>query len=146
MRLCATQPKPWIGWRRSRATDSCIFAQEEFIGVKSLALPSVLANTRRPVMETVWVFDIWKIQRKTEEKVEKIGGRCAEDFSFAILFCGGFELKRFIGMWCSIFLTCASYAFQICPAFICPIFWTPFCLWYQREISVVNIDDECKML
>ena len=29
------------------------FAQEEFIGVKSLALPSVLSNIRRPVMETV---------------------------------------------------------------------------------------------
>ena len=63
MGLCATQPKPWIGWRRSRATDWRIFAQEEFIGVKSLALPSVLANIR---------FVIWKIWRKSEEKVEKI--------------------------------------------------------------------------
>ena len=30
--------------------------------------------------------------------MEKIWGRYVEHFSFAIFFCGGFELKRFIGM------------------------------------------------
>ena len=148
MRLCATQPKPWIGWRRSRATDSRIFAEEEFIGVKSLALPSVLVNIRRPVMETVWDFDIWK------ENSEKNGRKAGEKniyiymghFRFAILFCGGFELyKTFHWNVISFWHALPTLFRYVPPSFVqsfCPIFWTPFCLWYQCEISVVFFFDE----
>jgi len=48
------------------------FAQEEFIGVKSLALPSFLANICRPVMGTDSVLSFGKVGEKSEEKMEKI--------------------------------------------------------------------------
>ena len=142
MRLCATQPKPWIGWRRSRATDSGIFAEEEFIGVKSLALPSVLQTS----------VDLWWKQfefltfGKFREKRKKRWRRYMEHFRFAILFCGGFELyKTFHWNVISFWHALPTLFRYVPPSFVqsfCPIFWTPVCLWYQREISVVNIYDE----
>ena len=51
----------------------CLFSQEEFIGVKSLALPSVLANICRPVMGTVSVLSFGKVGENRKKKWRKYG-------------------------------------------------------------------------
>ena len=57
-----------------------MFAQEAFLGVKSLANPSVRANIRRPMMmETVQFCHL--------EKLEKIGRKLGENIG---KICGTF--------------------------------------------------------
>ena len=64
------------------------------------------------------------------EKLEKIGRKLGENIGkilWNILVLPSFFLQWFgimnekVSLECNIFLTCASYAFQICPAFICLI-------------------------
>ena len=64
---------------------NAFFAQEDFIGVKSLAFPSVLANICRPVMGTVSVLSFGKVGENRKKKMEKIWRIFVEHFSFAIL-------------------------------------------------------------
>ena len=40
-------------------------------------------------------------------------------------------------------VSCTSYAFQICPAFICLIFLTPVCLWDQRAFLELYVGALC---
>ena len=73
LQLATFTPYPgrWTGtWRRSRAADLWIFAQEDFIGAKSGLDPhSVLANIRRRVMETVSVLPFGKFSEKHKREM-----------------------------------------------------------------------------
>ena len=140
MRLCVPHRRSrFIGWRRSRATDSCIFAQEDFIGVKSLALPRVLANIRRPVMETVWVLDIWKIWRKLEEKVEKIWRKLVEHFSLPSS-CA-LVLNEKVSLECFLHFLRFSDMTRLHLSNL--IFLTPVCFWDQRAFLALYIGALC---
>ena len=84
-------------------------------------------------------FAIWKIQRKSEEHLEKIWGKCVEHFSFDILVCSGFNQRSH---WSVISLTCPSYASQICPA----SFDQSFGHRYVYDISVHSLSQAFQQL
>ena len=72
----------------------CLFAQEEFIGAKSLALPSVLANICRPVMGTVSVLSFGKVGENRKKKWRKYG-----EYLWSILVLPSFCRVSQCGWW-----------------------------------------------
>lgn len=72
----------------------CLFAQEEFIGAKSLALPSVLANICRPVMGTVSVLSFGKVRENRKKKWRKYG-----EYVWSILVLPSFCRVSQCGWW-----------------------------------------------
>ena len=86
-------------WRRSRAARiSRIFWRSKNSFEQKAALTfTVLLQTFVDRSWKHFIFVIWKSWRKLEENLEKIWGKYAEHFSFAVLlFCSGLKLaKRF---------------------------------------------------
>ena len=92
------------------------------MGAKSgFDLHGVLANICRPVMETVSVLPFAKFRENRKNIWRKYGENMSNILVLTSFFAA--VLNQKVSLECNIFLTCTSYAFQICPGFICPIFW-----------------------
>ena len=110
-----------ISWRRSRAADLHILRSKDSLEQKVvLTFRRVLANICRPVMETVPVLSFGKFRENGKKNWTKNG----ENLWTILVLPSSFPLEylfdlRFLGL--------------LCTAFMCPIFWTPVCLWDQRS-------------
>ncbi len=97
-----------IGWRRSPYMG-------RIHSSKKRSWPShCSANICWRVMETVSLFDIWKIRRTSAENMEKIWRMCVCVWSVLVLpSCCTVGLHSKVSLECLIFLISTSYSFEI---------------------------------